>query len=291
MPRHSPPKAYKNPDFVNSGDARAMRIMAEYLEPRKRLREAGVEDTIVFYGSARIPSRKDALARLKNLREQPVLNEPETAAAIKVAERALDMSVYYEASRDLAFRLTQWSCELGGNGGGQHQRFSIVTGGGAGIMEAANRGAMEAGGETIGMNISLPDEQFPNEFISEELAFEFHYFFMRKFWLVYMAKAAVVMPGGFGTLDEFTEILTLVQTGKMRRKLPILLFGSEYWKKVIALDAMADFGVIDQSDLDLFFVTDCVDDAFDWLKAQLLEWAVDHPGGGLTTDVENVEGR
>jgi uncharacterized protein (TIGR00730 family) len=211
-----------------------------------------------------------------------------SAKAIAQAERALDMSAYYEASRELAFRLTQWSREFGGNSDEQNQRFSIVTGGGAGIMEAANRGATEAGGQTIGMNISLPNEQNPNDYISDELAFEFHYFFMRKFWLVYMAKAAVVMPGGFGTLDEFTEILTLVQTGKILRKLPILLFGAAYWEKVLSLEPMVEFGMIDDLDPNLFHVTDSVDDAFYWLKAQLLEWAVDHPGGGLTRDVEKI---
>ena len=286
MPGHRPPKAYENAAFLDSSDARVMRIMAEYLEPRKRLWEKGVEDTIVFYGSARILPRIEALARL----ESCCAKADATAKAIARAQRALDMSAYYEASRELAFRLTQWSRELGGNGNGdgQSQRFSIVTGGGAGIMEAANRGAIEAGGQTIGMNISLPSEQNPNDYISDQLAFEFHYFFMRKFWLVYMAKAAVVMPGGFGTLDEFTEILTLVQTGKILRKLPILLFGGEYWEKVLSLEPMIELGVIDELDSELFYVTDCVDDAFNWLKTQLLEWAVDHPGGGFTSDVEKI---
>jgi uncharacterized protein (TIGR00730 family) len=284
MPGQRPPKAYENAAFLDSSDARVMRIMAEYLEPRKRLWEKGVEDTIVFYGSARILPPLEAQARLDLCRAQA----DATARAIARAQRALDMSAYYEASRELAFRLTQWSRELGGNSHDQNQRFSIVTGGGAGIMEAANRGAIEAGGQTIGMNISLPSEQNPNDYISDELAFEFHYFFMRKFWLVYMAKAAVVMPGGFGTMDEFTEILILVQTGKILRKLPILLFGGEYWEKVLTLDPMIEYGVIDDVDSDLFYVTDSVDDAFSWLKAQLLEWAVDHPGGGLTSDVEKI---
>ncbi len=282
MPRHMPKKAFKNPDFVNSRDGRIMRIMAEYLEPQKRLREAGIDDTVVFFGSARTPARDDAeyaLTALRNASDTP----PDALAR---AERQVEMSHYYEAARELAYKLTEWAAELERAQGGRGHRFSVVTGGGPGIMEAANRGAAEAGGSTIGMNISLPFEQYPNEYISDGLAFEFHYFFMRKFWLVYLAKAAVVMPGGFGTLDEFMEVLTLVQTGKIRRKLPIVLFGNAYWKKIVKFEPMAEFGTIDLDDLDLFHITDSVDDAFTWLKTQLSEWAVDHPGAGLTTDVE-----
>jgi uncharacterized protein (TIGR00730 family) len=282
MPRHMPDRAIRNADFVNSRDARVMRIMAEYLEPEKRLREAGIEDTVVFFGSARIKARKDAEAALKALPTDASAND------LKRAERTAEMSKYYEAARELASRLTSWAQELGGNGRGSGQRFSVVTGGGPGIMEAANRGAEEAGGTTIGMNISLPFEQYPNEYISDGLAFEFHYFFMRKFWLVYMAKAAVIMPGGFGTLDEFMEVLTLVQTDKIRRKLPIVLFGGEYWGKIVEFEPMAEFGTINLSDTDLFHITDSVDEAFDWLKAELLEWAVDHPGAGMTAELEKI---
>ena len=155
-------------------------------------------------------------------------------------------------------------------------------------MEAANRGAMEANGPSLGMNISLPFEQYPNQYITDGLAFEFHYFFMRKFWMVYLAKAAVVMPGGFGKLDEFMEVLTLVQTEKIRRKLPIVLFGSEYWNNIIEFEPMAEFGTINPEDMDLFYITDDVDDAHNWLQAQLKEWAVDHPGAGLTDKVEKL---
>lgn len=284
MPRHMPEKAYKDPEFVDSRDGRVMRIMAEYLAPQKRLREAGIEDTIVFFGSARTPARDDAEHALAALRDTP-----ETPpAAIARAERAVKMSHYYEAARDLAYKLTVWAAELARAQGDPGHRFSVVTGGGPGIMEAANRGAAEAGGSTIGMNISLPFEQYPNEYISDGLAFEFHYFFMRKFWMVYLAKAAVVMPGGFGTLDEFMEILTLVQTEKIRRKLPIILFGEEYWKSIVEFEPMAEFGTIDLEDLKLFHITDSVDDAFSWLQSQLMTWAVDHPGAGLTDDVEIV---
>jgi uncharacterized protein (TIGR00730 family) len=279
-----PPKAFNNAEFVNSRDGRVMRIMAEYLEPQKRLREAGIEDTIVFFGSARTLSRSDAQQALSTLREKGDAPSED----ILRAERGLEMSRYYESARELAYRLTKWAEELARRQNVAGNRFSVVTGGGPGIMEAANRGADEAGGSTIGMNISLPFEQYPNEYISDGLAFEFHYFFMRKFWLVYLAKAAVVMPGGFGTLDEFMELLTLVQTEKIRRKLPIVLFGSQYWANIVKFEPMAEFGTIDKSDLELFHITDCVDDAFEWLKTQLSEWAVDHPGAGLTTDVEKV---
>lgn len=287
MPRHMPVKAYKNADFIDSRDARILRIMAEYLETEKRMREAGIEDTVVFFGSARILSREDAEEQLAALKKKKKATEKELARA----ERNVEMSRYYEAARELAFRLTKWAEELALEKTDPMQRFSVVTGGGPGIMEAANRGAEEAGGSTIGMNISLPFEQYPNEYISDGLAMEFHYFFVRKFWLVYLAKAVIVMPGGYGTLDEFMEILTLVQTEKIRRKLPIVLFGSEYWSKIVEFGQMAEFGTIDKEDLDLFHITDSVDEAFDWLKAQLTEWAVDHPGAGLTTQVEVVGSR
>ncbi len=284
MPRHMPDKAYKNEKFLDSRDGRVLRIMAEYLEPQKRLRDAGIEDTIVFFGSARTMPRDVANENLAALKATAGADATEIAKA----ERLVEMSRYYEAAREISYRLTKWAAALASSQGVSGHRFSVVTGGGPGIMEAANRGAAEAGGSTIGMNISLPFEQYPNEFISEGLAFEFHYFFMRKFWLVYMAKAAVVMPGGFGTLDEFMEILTLVQTGKLRRKLPLLLFGSEYWRKIMELEVMADYGTINIEDLTLFHVTDSIDEACDWLQSQLAEWAVDHPGAGLTDNVEHV---
>jgi len=284
MPRHMPVEAYKNADFIDSRDGRVMRIMAEYLEPQKRLREAGIEDTIVFFGSARTLSREKAEAGLAELKAAQGTDD----RAIARAERLLEMSQYYEAAREISYRLTKWAAAMARSQGDIGHRFSVVTGGGPGIMEAANRGAAEAGGSTLGMNVSLPFEQYPNEYITDGLAFEFHYFFMRKFWLVYMAKAAVVMPGGFGTIDEFMEILTLVQTGKLRRKLPLLLFGSKYWRNIMEFEPMAEYGTIDIDDLTLFHVTDSVDEACDWLQGQLAEWAVDHPGAGLTDSVEHV---
>ena len=284
MPRHKPEKAFKNMDFLNSRDARVVRIMAEYLEPEKRLRDAGIEDTVVFFGSARTLPKDEAEKQLAALQKDTSAKPQQ----IEQAKRNLAMSHYYEATRELAYKLTLWAEELVKDVDELGHRFSVVTGGGPGIMEAANRGAHEAGGSTIGMNISLPFEQYPNDYIAEGLAFEFHYFFMRKFWMVYLAKAAVVMPGGFGTLDEFMEVLTLVQTEKIRRKLPIVLFGSEYWSKIIKLEPMAEYATIDLEDMDLFFVTDSVDEALQWLQLQLSEWAVDNPGAGLTPAQEKV---
>jgi hypothetical protein len=283
MPLHKPEKAFKNLDFIGSRDARVMRILAEYLEPQKRLREAGIEDTIVFFGSARTLSPQKAKRNLAIIKSKKGPSKKE----VEHAERLVKMSTYYDSARQLAFRLTKWADELESQDR-KSNRFTIVTGGGSGMMEAANRGAKEAGGNTLGMNISLPLEQYPNKYIDDDLAFEFHYFFMRKFWLVYMAKAAVIMPGGFGTLDEFMEILTLVQTGKIRRKLPILLFGRDYWSKIVDFEPMVEYGTIISKDLDLFYITDSVDEGFHWLKEQLLEWAVDHPGAGLASEVEKV---
>lgn len=284
MPRHKPTKAFKNLDFLNSRDARIVRILSEYIEPEKRLREAGIEDTVVFFGSARTLPKDQAQQALDELRG----TASATPLEIAQAERNLKMADYYEAARELAKKLTDWALHLASDDPDIGQRFSVITGGGPGIMEAANRGAEEAGGSTIGMNISLPFEQYPNDYITDGLAFEFHYFFMRKFWMVYLAKAAVVMPGGFGTLDEFMEVLTLVQTEKIRRKLPIVLFGTDYWSKIASFEPMVEYATIDLDDLNLFYITDSVDDACDWLKVQLAQWAIDNPGAGLTPQQEKV---
>jgi uncharacterized protein (TIGR00730 family) len=214
-------KAYKNDTFLASTDARLWRMMAEYLEAESRFRELRVRDTIVFFGSARVPARDVALAELEAAKQN--------GGDVEAASMRVEMSRYYEATRQLAYRLTQWSKGLEGT----DRRFVVCSGGGPGIMEAANRGASEARGENIGLNISLPFEQLDNPYITRRLAFEFHYFFMRKFWFSYLAKAMVVMPGGFGTFDEFMEVVTLVQTLKIKKHLPIVLFGSEYWNEVI----------------------------------------------------------
>jgi len=190
---------------------------------------------------------------------------------------SLEMSKYYEATRELARRLTLWSKELEGG----ERRFVVCSGGGPGIMEAANRGASEAKGENIGLNISLPFEQNDNPYITRRLSFEFHYFFMRKFWFTYLAKAMVVMPGGFGTLDELFETLTLVQTGRVKKKMAIVLFGQDYWSKVLNLEALVEFGTISPTDLDLFILTDSVDEAFEYVTRELEHYALDQPGPHL----------
>ena len=264
-----PYKAYQNSDFLNSKDARALRILSEYLEPRSRFDRHHVEDTIVFMGSARIRSRAAA--------EQMLKDAHSGGADAQAAKVALKMSVYYEAARELAKRLTAWSKGLDKVG----RRFVVCTGGGPGIMEAANRGAAEAQGINVGLTISIPVEEFENPYVTRGLDVHFHYFFMRKFWFVYLAKAIIVFPGGYGTLDELFEILTLVQTHKMRKALPIVLFGTRYWKEVINLDALAEHGTIDRKDTELMFRTDSVDEAYQWIVKQLAEKALGQPGATL----------
>ncbi len=260
-------KAYKNERFINSPAARELRILAEYIEPDARFREFNVSDTIVFFGSARLISEATAKEQLQAARDQ--------GGDVARAERDLTMSAYYEAARTLAGRLTTWSKGVEGAG----RRFLVCTGGGPGIMEAANRGASEADGINIGFNISLPFEQQNNPYISRELNFEFHYFFMRKFWFVYLAKALVVFPGGFGTMDELFEALTLIQTKKLDKPLPIVLFGKSFWDDVINLDALVEHGTISAGDLELFIKTDSMDEAFDYIVSHLNDNAMQKPGG------------
>lgn len=250
-------KAYKNENFLSSPDARPLRILAEYLEPQSRFDELRVRDTIVFFGSARIPSREVAAAELEAAKAGK--------GDLQRAEMRLKMSRYYEDTRELAARLTNWSKSLEGT----DRRFVVCSGGGPGIMEAANRGASEAKGENIGLNISLPFEQVDNPYITRRLAFEFHYFFMRKYWFSYLAKAMVVMPGGFGTFDEFMEVVTLVQTLKIKKRMPIVLFGMDYWNEVIRFEPMVKYGTISPEDLNLFYRTDSVDDAYSFLVKEL----------------------
>jgi len=259
-------KAYVNDQFLKSADGRPLRLLAEYLEPLRRLRRAQIKDTVVFYGSARIPSLAKAKDNLEKIKWAMSRANPAPTAEMKEnlhkAERDIKMARYYEDARSLAFKLTQWSLGLKEN-----QRFIVCSGGGPGIMEAANRGAEEAGGPTIGMNISLPMEQDPNPYITEKLSFEFHYFFMRKFWFVYLAKALVVFPGGFGTFDELFELLTLRQTKKVEKPLCVVVFGKEYWENVIDFEKMVEWGVIDREDLKLFHLVDSVDEALITLKS------------------------
>jgi uncharacterized protein (TIGR00730 family) len=266
---HPQPKAYEDLRFLESKDARGLRILSEYLEPLSRFRRFGVQDTIVFMGSARILSREAAEAALAEAEQSQV--------DVAGARIALELSSYYEAARELSFRLTNWSKKFGQSDG----RFVVCTGGGPGIMEAANRGASEAKGLNIGLTISIPNQEFNNPYVSRELHFLFHYFFMRKFWFVYLAKAVVLFPGGFGTLDEFFEMLTLVQTRKLRKRMPIVLFGAQYWKDVVNFDALVKYGTISPADLDVFHRTDSVDEAYDIVTRGLTESALGNPGAKL----------
>jgi uncharacterized protein (TIGR00730 family) len=284
MPRKPPnslekaPLAYENDAFLNSPDGRILRILAEYSEPLARFRRERIQDTVVFFGSARFRALDEANADLELLantgssqpapeEEQPARGpEDEQGASSELrrsrAEAAVEMAHYYEDARVLAFQLTKWAKDLKF----RRNRFVVTSGGGPGIMEAANRGAWEAGGKTIGLNISLPFEQVPNRYITPALNFEFHYFFMRKYWFAYLAKALVVFPGGFGTLDEMFEILTLSQTQKLAKKITVVLYGSSYWQQVINLDVLVDKGTISPRDRELFQVADTTDQAFEILR-------------------------
>jgi len=259
-------KAYSNPAFLNSSEGRPLRILAEYLEPESRFAHYKVDDTIVFMGSARTPSRENAQAALEAARSR---GEDTTKA-----ERDLEMSKYYEAARELAYRMTEWSKGLND----PERRFVVCTGGGPGIMEAANRGASEAKGMNVGLTISIPVEEYDNPYTTRELSFHFHYFFMRKFWFAYLAKAVIVFPGGFGTMDELFELLTLLQTRKIRKHLPMVLFGREYWDEVVNFDALVKWGTIDAPDVDLVLRTDSVDEAYDYLTESLSAHAIDERG-------------
>ena len=266
---HRQIKAFENTRFLESKDARALRILAEYLEPLSRFKRHGVRDTIVFMGSARLVSRQMAEAELA---------EAEAAGSgVEEARIALELSTYYEAARELSYRLTSWSKKLDQD----ERRFVVCTGGGPGIMEAANRGASEAKGLNIGLTISIPNDEFDNPYLSRELHFHFHYFFMRKFWFVYLAKAVVLFPGGFGTLDEFFEMLTLVQTRKMKKRMPIVLFGAKYWNEVLNFEALLRYGTISPGDPELFHRTDSVDEAYEIIVRGLTENALGSPGAEL----------
>ncbi len=261
-----PELAYFNDEFLKTSEARTIRILSEYLEPQVKLRKAGVQNTVVFFGSARILPRDVAIHRLRQL-EDEMAKQPDshTSAEIEAAHMALDMSRYYEEARTLAQMITNWSLRLNRGSG-----FLVVcSGGGPGIMEAANRGAAEAGGKSVGLNILLPFEQEPNPYITPELSFLFHYFFMRKLWFAQPAKALIVFPGGFGTIDELSEFLTLVQTGKMGHRAAILLYGSQFWKRAINFDWLAQSGTISQEDLGLIEYADTPEDAFEALKRRL----------------------
>ncbi|MGH9468547.1 MAG: TIGR00730 family Rossman fold protein [Terriglobales bacterium] len=249
------PLAYQNETFLNTPDARPLRILAEYAEPLARLRRENIQDTIVFFGSARVLSLEAAQAKLRAA----------APAERPAVERELAMATYFEGARELARRLTIWSEALPS----RRRRFVICSGGGPGIMQAANLGAHQAGGKTVGFNIRLPFEQIPNPYITPALNFEFHYFFMRKFWFAYLAKALVAFPGGFGTLDELSEILTLAQTQKLSKKMVIVLYGRDYWRQIVNFDALVEHGMIAAEDLELFHFADTPEEAFTYLTTQL----------------------
>src|SRR5688500_9327418 len=261
------PLAFHNHDFLKTPDARPIRILAEYLEPARRFRNANIQDTVVFFGSARTLSRDAAERELALLKTDEARKATDYEAALKRSQKALEWSRYYEDARELAHMLTTWSLSLEE----PRRRFVVCSGGGPGIMEAANRGAQEAGGKTVGLNIRLPFEQGPNPYITKGLHFEFHYFFMRKFWFAYLAKALVIFPGGFGTLDEMFEILTLMQTEKLAKQIQIILYGTDYWNPIMNLKPMEDWGAISVGDLDLIQLANTPQEAFELLKAHLTE--------------------
>lgn len=283
------PLAYENPAFLNSPDGRALRFQAEYFEPLARFRREKIQDTVVFFGSARFASLDSSRQKLALLErpgsiqpapphEQPANSEasrpeagPPDDLQVKRARAAVEMSRYYEDARQLAGMLTRWSQSIPS----KRSRFVVTSGGGPGIMEAANLGAYEAGGKTIGFNIRLPYEQMPNAYITPELNFEFHYFFMRKYWFAYLAKALVVFPGGFGTMDEMFELLTLAQTGKLAKKMIVVLYGSKYWNEIINFQALVDWGAISPGDMDLVHFSDTPDDAFAYLRENLTQHHLD----------------
>jgi len=265
----SAPVAYQNEPFLDSPDGRILRILSEYQEPLARFRREQIQDTVVFFGSARFQGSKAAATSLAALKE----NHAGTPAAqfekdLKRAQAGLDMARYYEDARRLAHMLTKWSIQIPA----RRHRFVVTTGGGPGIMEAANLGAHEAGGKTIGLNIQLPFEQSPNQYITPSLNFQFHYFFMRKFWFAYLAKGLVIFPGGFGTMDELFEILTLAQTDKLAKKILVVIYGSEYWNRIINFQAFVDAGTVAPEDINQFKIADSPEDAFEFLRDGLTKY-------------------
>ena len=260
------PLAYLDAQFLESDEGRPLRILSEYLEPLRRFKDQRIQDTVVFFGSARVDSRERAERALKTLRARGVSEtDAQFQAELARSKKHVDWARFYEDAREVARRLTAWSASLHG----ENHRFVVTSGGGPGIMEAANRGATEAGGKTVGLNIRLPFEQGANDYITEGLHFEFHYFFMRKFWCAYLAKALVIFPGGFGTCDELFEILTLAQTDKLSKKIAVILYGREYWEHVLNFEPMAEWGAIAEQDKELVKWADSPDEAFEQLRQHL----------------------
>ncbi|MDX9923960.1 MAG: TIGR00730 family Rossman fold protein [Ignavibacteriaceae bacterium] len=257
-------KAYKNLEFLNSSNARTVRMLAEYYEPKSRLEKNNIQDTIVFFGSARLKSRKESLEILRE-KQALFVKKKAKSSVVKQAEKQLEMSRYYEEADELAKKLTIWSRNLPTD----KRRFTICSGGGPGIMEAANKGAKKGGGPSIGFNISIPFEQYVNPYVDPENTFEFHYFFMRKFWFAYLAKALVVFPGGFGTLDELMEVLTLVQTRKIKKDMKIIIYDEIFWKEIVNFEALIDHGVISKGDMKLFTFCNNVEQAYNEITEYL----------------------
>jgi uncharacterized protein (TIGR00730 family) len=280
-PHQRAPLAYENPKFLNGPDGRSLRILAEYLEPLSKFRRERIQDTIVFFGSARFQSKEGAQSALAALRKTTD-NAPNLQDRIHRAESDLATSRYYEDARRLAFLISKWTQTIAQ----PRHRFVVCTGGGPGIMEAANRGASEAGGKTIGLNINLPFEQVPNPYITPELNFEFHYFFMRKLWFAYLAKALVVFPGGFGTFDEMFELLTLSQTRKLAKHMSVLVYGKDYWSKAVNFSALVEAGTISPEDMDLIHWADSPEEAYTILRNDLEQHHIENPvSGGKDVDI------
>ncbi len=259
MKQNSSPKAaYEDFDYLHSRHARNIRVLAEFSAPEQRFKKSGIKDTVVFFGSARTLPLKDAKTNLRNLKKNPKVN----AKQLEKAQMDIEMARYYEDCVVLSRRVAEWLKE-------RTQTWAICSGGGPGIMEAANRGAKQANFPSIGLNINLPFEQHPNPFITPALNFEFHYFFLRKYWFLYLAKALVIFPGGFGTFDEMMEALTLMQTKKLKKDITMVMYGKDFWDKVIDFDYLAKSGVIDPQDLKLFYFTNDVEDAYQHIIERL----------------------
>jgi uncharacterized protein (TIGR00730 family) len=275
-----PPKFYRDSEFMHSPDARSLRILSEYLGPLSYFHREKIKDTIVFFGSARAVPKSQAEEEYRGLLNngKKAGKSDDHTSALKQAKIRLELATYYDEAVELSRLLTVWALSLGKKA----RRFVICSGGGPGIMEAANRGAREAGGKTVGLNISLPFEQAPNPYISPELSFEFHYFFTRKYWFAYLAKALIVFPGGFGTLDELMEILTLIQTRKINKKMVVLLYGSKYWNELLNFDALVRWGTVDATDLKLFNFADSPKQAFQIVRSGLEEYYLNSDEGGKT---------
>ena len=275
-----PKKAYENDNFLNSADGRVLRMLAEYLHPKSKFRKHKIMDTIVFFGSARLKSKRDALADFRKINKM----NPKTsgfAQKLRYSQLMVDMSRYYEDAVELSRRLTEWSLNLDTTA----NRFIVCTGGGPGIMEAANKGAKKAGGYSVGLNISIPFEQFVNRYVTPDLSFEFHYFFMRKFWFAYLSKALIIFPGGFGTMDECFEVLTLVQTEKIKKKLLMVIYDEKYWNSIINFDVLVEKGMISESDLKLLNFCSSIDEVFDKVVKHLEKY---YARGKVPTIIEPV---